>query len=158
MMLGSGSIRKESAGPDFTRRELLEMMPYDDKLYQLKVTGEQFKKMYAFMLRDEAFAGESTEFYQYSTGVEVEYDYNKKQFTKFNFEGKPIKESEIYTVGLQDFHYSNFKEFFGFPLEEVAANGKPVVIATSILDVIEEYLSTHATVDAMVEGRLVVIK
>jgi 5''-nucleotidase/2'',3''-cyclic phosphodiesterase and related esterases len=158
MMLGSGSIRKESAGPDFTRRELLEMMPYDDKLYQLKVTGEQFKKMYAFMLRDEAFAGESTEFYQYSTGVEVEYDYNKKQFTKFNFEGKPIKESEIYTVGLQDFHYSNFKEFFGFPLEEVAVNGKPVVIATSILDVIEEYLSTHATVDAKVEGRLVVIK
>ena len=158
MMLGSGSIRKEVAGPDFTRRILLEMMPYDDKLYQLKVTGKQFKNMYTFMLRDEAFAGESTEFYQYSTGVEVEYDYNNKSFNKFNFEGEPIKENEIYTVGIQDFHYSNFKEFFGFPLDEVAENGKPIVISTSILDVIEEYLSTHATLDAQVEGRLVVIK
>ena len=158
MMLGSGSIRKEKAGPDFTRRELLELMPYDDKLYQLKVTGKQFKQMYTFMLRDEGFAGESTEFYQYSKGVEVEYDFPTKKYIKFNFMGEPIDEKAIYTIGLQDFHYSNFKEFFNLPLSEVEKNGKPIVLSTSILDVLEEYLSICTNVDAEVEGRLIVHK
>ncbi len=83
MVLGSGSIRREEAGPVFTYGNLLEVMPYDDTVLQLKLTGRQFKDMYAFMLRDEALTGEHTEFYQFSHGLEVVYDRKSHAFDAF---------------------------------------------------------------------------
>ena len=155
-IVGSGSIRKESAGPIITRKELLEICPYDDKYYGLKVTGKQLKKMYLFMLRDEAFDGEHTEFYQFSKPITVKYDRKKKEIVKFEFLGVPIEDDSVFTIGLQSYHYSNFEDFFGIPIEEVAENGKIVPITTSINDIYIEYFSKASRLSAKVEGRLVV--
>ena len=156
-ILGSGSIRKTAAGPIITRRELIETMPYDEKTYQLRVTGAQFKRMYAFMLRDEAFEGDHTEFYQFSRGLRVTYNRQTKSFERFDFHGTPLLDDAMLTVSLQGFHFSNFEAFFNLPLADITANGRPVIVSTSQLDVLEEYLSTAHHLDAQVEGRLTVI-
>jgi len=157
VMLGSGSIRKKEAGPILTLSDFRELMPYEEKLYQLKIKGSDFKKMYKYMLREEALTGNHTEFYQYSHGLAVEYDSKKKKFNHFNFLGKKMEDDTIYKVGMQGFHYTNFDEFFGLSVEEIIKNAKPVVVATSINDILEEYLAVTKDIDANVEERLVVL-
>ena len=50
---------------------------------------------------------------------------------------------------------------FGIPkvltLDEVAANMKPRVVATSVNNLVEEYFSTHSNLDSHVEGRITVL-
>ena len=158
VMLGSGSIRKTEVGPVFTRRDFFETTPYEERLYRLKVTGRQFKQMYTYMLRDEALEGGHTEFYQFSHGLKVEYDSKNKVFNHFNFLDQPMQDDAVFTLGMQGFHFTNFDNFFNFPAEEVIKNAKPVIVATSINDLLEEHFSTITNVDAKVEGRLVILK
>jgi len=60
-------------------------------------------------------------------------------------------------IGLQEFHFLNFTNFFGVDFEEVKQNRKPVTLATSTRDVIEEYLTAHQHLDREIDGRLTLI-
>lgn len=51
----------------------------------------------------------------------------------------------------------NFTEFFGVDFEEIKANKKPVTVATSVRDIIEEYITTHQDLDREIDGRLTLI-
>ena len=158
VMLGSGSIRKKEVGPVFTRRDFFETMPFEEKLYRLKVTGRQFRQMYAYMLRDEALEGDHTEFYQYSRGLAVEYNAKERSFNHFTFLGSPLQNDSVFTLGMQGYHFTNFESFFGFPVDEVVENAKPTILATCLNDVLEEHFSSQTTVDSHIEGRLVILK
>ncbi len=156
MMVGSGSIRKTSISTVMTLLDLQELFPYDDKVKQITVTGKQFRQMLAYVFRDEMFDKDHTEFYQYSTGSRIVYDRVKKDFSVLELDGKPIEDDALYTVGLQEFHYINFGDFFGFSIDEALTNAPSRVITTSIHDVLVESLSSALTVDAQVEGRIIV--
>ncbi len=155
MLLGSGSIRSESMGPIVTYGDLVTGFPYDDEVYMLEVTGAQFRRMIKYMQRDESFI-EHTEYYQFSKGIEMIYSKSKHDFEKFNFMGEEIKDDGLYSIGLQTFHYNNFELAFNFSVDEVAANKKPRVIATSCVEVIEEYMSAHRKMKSKVDGRNIV--
>ena len=160
MLLGSGSIRLEKLGPIVTVQDLMEVFPYDDSIHLVKVTGEQLKRMLLYMLRDEAFEGEHTEFYQLSEGLQVNYDLKKHELTKFTFEGKNIKDDDEFKLGLQKFHFNNIELGFNIKLDELEKNGKSKIIATSCREVLEEYLSNNQHLDSSVEEnkRLIVNK
>ena len=151
MLLGSGSIRKEKLGPVVTLQDLMEIFPYDDPIYLVKVTGKQLKDMLLYMLRDEAFEGDHTEFYQLSDGLKVVY---KKHNHKINvtFEDKEIDEDDIFKLGLQKYHYTNIKDCLNITIDELDKNGKSKVIATSCRDIVEEYLSNNQHLDSIVEN------
>ena len=155
MLQGSGSIRSEEMGPIVTLGTLTEVFPYDDALYRISVTGAQFKRMIKHMLREDAFAGH-TEFYQFSRGLHVVYNRNTKEFEAFDFNGRPIEEEHIYTVGVQAYHFQNLKEFLDVTLEECEANAPSRTLSTSARDVLKEYLMKHSNLNTHVEGRLVV--
>ena len=155
MLFGSGSIRKKEMGPLVEYQDMVENTPFDDNLWMLKVTGAQFKKMVLHLFRDEAWEGH-TEFYQFSQGVRLRYRKSTHELTEFSFHGKPILPEQEILIALQNYHFKSFDEFFGIPLEEVAANMKPRVIATSINNLVEEYFATHQNLDAHVEGRIVI--
>ena len=148
MLLGSGSIRKEKLGPIVTLQDLMETFPYDDSLHMLTITGKQLKEMIKYMLRDEAFEGDHTEFYQFSDGIKIEYNYETKQLEKFTYLGKEIKEDNIYRIGLQKYHYLNAEKGFNITPEELEKETKSKILATSCRDIIEEYLSTHQLLNA----------
>ena len=74
------------------------------------------------------------------------------------FNGKTITDEMHLKIALQNYHYLNFENFFGIPFKEVEKNAKPRVVASSINNIIEEYMSTHPRLDAHVEGRLVVLE
>jgi 5'-nucleotidase len=155
MLCGSGSIRKTQAGPLFTRGGLTELMPFDDQVYVLKVTGAQLRRMIAHVLRDENLGGAHGEFYQFSRDFHVTYDCGLRQFERFEYGGLPLADDRVLRVGLQQYHYKNFETFFGLPLSELEG-GKGTVAATSLLDILEECFAAALHPDAQVEGRLVI--
>ncbi len=156
MLLGSGSIRKEKLGPLVTLQDLMEIFPYDDAIYLLNVKGKELKQMIKYMLRDEAFEGDHTEFYQLSEGLYVEYSKKKHEFIKFLYNNDPIEEEKIYTLGLQQYHYKNIEDCFNIKLETIEKNGKPRVIATSCRDIMEEYLGENQHIDSKDKTRLII--
>ena len=110
------------------------------------------------MLRDEALAGAHTEFYQLSDGLEVEYDQKTHSFMEFNFEGEPVADDRIFTVGLQDYHFKNIEDSFDLKLEDVEKNHKTRIAASSCVQVIDEMLINGSHQNARGTGRLVVHK
>jgi len=121
----------------------------------LKASGAQLRRMLAYMLRDENLDGAHGEFYQLSRGLRVTYDRASRCFDCFELDGLPLPDDRVLRVGLQEYHYKNFESFFGLPMAQLA-DGKGVVAATSLLDVLEEYFAATHQPDAQVEGRLVV--
>lgn len=157
MMLGSGSVRNDSMGPLVQFSDLVECFPYDDSVTMISVNGAQLRRMILYMLRDEVWQGAHCEFYQFSKGMKIVYDRNKKELLEFSFEGEPITEDRLYRVGLQLFHYTNMEENLQISEDEISANAKPRVVTTSCREILDEYLSSHQHLDACVEGRLTVI-
>ena len=154
-LLGSGSIRNEQLGPVVTKGDLNECFPYDDAVHMVYVTGAQLKRMIKRMLRDEALGGAHTEFYQLSHGLVVEYEQPTHSFLRFDFEGEPVDDERVFTVGLQHFHYLNMKESFDVSLDELRANHADRVISTSCTQIIEEALSATQHQNASGKGRLI---
>ncbi len=156
MLFGSGAIRMTTIGPVVELQDLLETTPYDDCVWMVKVTGAQFRKMVLHILRDEAWKGH-TEFYQFSKGVHIVYKKSSHELLEFCLNGKPIEDEDMIKIAIQDYHFRNFDDFLGVPLEEVSLNMKPRIVANSVNNIIEEYLATHQDLDPHIEGRLVII-
>ncbi|MCR5332347.1 MAG: bifunctional metallophosphatase/5'-nucleotidase [Lachnospiraceae bacterium] len=154
-LLGSGSIRNEQLGPVVTKGDLNECFPYDDAVHMVYATGAQLKHMVKFMLRDGVFAGEHCEFYQLSRGLLVEYDQASHSFLRFEFEGEPVDDEKVFTIGLQHFHFLNMAKSFDIRLEELEKNHKQRVVATSCTQIIEEALISGLHQNAKGEGRLI---
>ncbi|MGN1399839.1 MAG: bifunctional metallophosphatase/5'-nucleotidase [Erysipelotrichaceae bacterium] len=158
MLYASGSIRKTALGPIVTYQDLKECFPYNDEVVMLQVTGKQFAQMITYMLRDECFEGDHTEFYQLSKGMRVLYDRNTKQLLEFKLNGKDIVDDMMINIGIQSgYHYNGFSEFFNLPIEEVIKNKKPKTVITSINSIFEEMLSNGNNFDSHIENRIEVI-
>ena len=157
-LVASGSFRVKELGPVVTKEDFDECFPFDDRAHLLYWTGAQLRHALLRMLRDEALAGEHTEFYQVSHGLEFEYDQSTHSMLKLNFEGKPVEDDQLFTVGLQDFHYRNLKDSFDLDYEEVEKEHPQREIATSCVQVLEEALQRGQHQNAKVEGRMILHK
>lgn len=155
-LMGSGAIRTESLGPIVTKGDFSVCFPYDDSAHVMWWTGAQLKHAILRMLRDEALAGAHTEFYQLSAGLEVEYDQKTHSFLKFNFEGEPVADDRVFTVGLQNYHYRNIEDSFDLKLEDVRKNHSDRIIASSCIQIIEETLINGTHQNAKGTGRLII--
>ncbi len=153
VLIGSGSFRSETIGPIIHLSDLMETFPYDDIVYMVRVTGKQLKIIFKHILREEAFFGH-TEFYQFSYGLKIVYDRKNKKMETFTLDGETIEDTNVYTLALQNFHYSNMSEFLGISKVEVEKEGKPRVLAVSCLNVLEEGLISGRMRQFKVDGRL----
>ena len=136
--------------------DLVECLPYDDAVFMLKVTGTQLERMIRHILREDAFVGEHTEFYQFSHGMRIVWSRSAQAFRELTLDGEPLHADRLYTVAMQKYHYTNLKPFLDITLEEAEENGKTSVLSTSARDVVEEYLTVNQHLAREVEGRLVV--
>lgn len=155
MMVGSGSIRLEQGGPIITYGDLISIYPYDGPIYMVPITGLQFKRMVRFLMHNALFVRTHSEFYQFSKGVEIEYNSITDTVTKITFEGEPIADDRIFKIGLQKYHYLNLESVLGVKLEPWQ---KTKIVCTSDQGVLDEYFSNHQLLHSEVEGRLKVIK
>ena len=120
----------------------------------LKVDGRTFRQMMLYMLRDDAFL-DKTEFYQLSHELKLTYSRSRKEIVSLTYQGKEMANDDIFTVGLQNYHYCNLESFFGVSFDHIKTFAIPKVISTSCLDILEEYLSSHKAIRQDVESFLI---
>ena len=94
------------------------------------------------------------ECYQVSGRIRAVYDEGAKSLVSLTFDGSPIDDDHLYTLGLIGYHIINCLAFLDVSNAELLAGGKDKVIATNVADVLEEYLKTHQNIGRKVEGRL----
>ncbi|MBP5631870.1 MAG: 5'-nucleotidase C-terminal domain-containing protein [Clostridia bacterium] len=157
MFMGSGSIRKKAMGPTVEYQDMVENTPFDDQMFMLKVTGNEFRRMIQFVMRDDAWDGH-TEFYQYSKGVRIVYRKSTHTLEELSFRGKEVTDDDEFLIAMQTYHYTNFEAFFNVPLAPIKERMRPRVVATSVNNIVEEYFATHQGLDAKVEGRIVILE
>ena len=136
-------------------QDLLQIFPYNDEIYRVFVNGEQLKRMVKHILRDEAFEGDHTEFYQFSRGFRIEYDRTKKELVSLSLNGYEIRDFDQFKLGLQAFHLKNIKKFLDVAAEEISTPRRPKVLSTNSTDVLEEYFSHQELIRGSEERRLV---
>ena len=156
MLMGSGSIRGQKLGPIVEYRDLAEIFPYDDEIHMVKLTGAQLEKMFLHILRDDAFLG-ITEYYQLSQDFRLIYSKSEKAIKEMSLDGRAIHPENVYTMGIQNFHFLNVKEFLNLTREEIEQNGKPRILATSSFDILTEFLSYHQKHHCVFEPRITIL-
>ncbi|MGI5834944.1 MAG: bifunctional metallophosphatase/5'-nucleotidase [Chloroflexota bacterium] len=154
VFVGSGFIRCQELGPLVTLGAFLACYGYDEALTRFTVTGSQLKRIFSHIMRPENRNGEG-ECYQVNRGVIAVYNDEEQRLESLAVHNKPVDDCQHYNIGLTDYHLRNSEAFLDISFEELSALSKPRVVATSIRDVLEEYLRNNQNVTRRVEGRLV---
>ena len=153
-LLASGSIRGKRLGPIVTKGDLAIMFPYDGTAKSVCMTGAQLKHALLHAMRDDTFAGGHAEFFQVSHGFDLEFDQATHSFSHFNFEGEPVDDDRLFTVGIQQYSFTNLDYMFDLTLDELKKNGAERTIATSCAGILEELLLTGEYRDVEGMGRM----
>jgi 5'-nucleotidase / UDP-sugar diphosphatase len=154
MLVGSGSIRVKSLGPAVTMKDFLACFPYDDALTRFSVTGKQLKQIFGHIMRLSNRDGEG-ECYQVNHRVKAVYNDSTQSLTSLSVDGKPVVNTRVYTLGLQNYHVSSCEPYLGISSTDLLQQGCDKVVTTSIQPVLEEHLRTHSHYDHTLTGRLV---
>jgi 5'-nucleotidase len=159
VLLGSASIRgvsgKAVLGPVVTLKDFTSAFPYDDALFTVRVSGAQLKRIFSHILRKEN-RNEDGETYQVSGGAAVSYDDSTASIRSLLIGGADVENNRQYTIGLLEYDCKNSEKNLSIPGEELSAPDNPRVIATSVRDILEEYLRRTSHIDSRIEGRIVV--
>jgi 5'-nucleotidase len=153
MLLGSGSIRVPVLGPLVTLGDFLACFPFTDALNRYCVSGATLWRMFNHWMRLENRSRRG-ECYQVNTGVQAVYNNEIHSLESLAIHDQPVQPGQLYTVGLQGYHASNCEANLGVTLDELEELGRSRVVATSVQDLVLEYLREHQNFSKKVEGRL----
>jgi len=153
MLVGSGSIRVKELGPLVTLKDFLSCFPYDDTLSRYTIKGADLIKVFTHIMREENRDGEG-ECYQVNQKVKAIYSDQKKKLISLKINSKKVKETQLYTLGLQGFHFNQAKPYLGLNPQKLLKSGPSKVITTSAQEVLEEFFRNNQNASSQIEGRL----
>ncbi|MCR5294121.1 MAG: bifunctional metallophosphatase/5'-nucleotidase [Lachnospiraceae bacterium] len=157
VLLASGSIRVPSLGPIVTLKDFVTAFPFEDSVHEFRLTGAQLRRAAAFLLRDESFTeGSHTEWYQYSEGFRCVYDRPTRSILSLAMNGREVRDEDLFTVAMQEYHFLGMKDFLDVSLEEVQKNGPIRMIASMARNVLEEHFGSHELIRLDGEPRLII--
>jgi len=154
MLAGSGSIRVRQMGPMVTLKDFLACFPYDDVITRYTITGSQLKRVFEHIMRTENRDGEG-ECYQVNDKVRAVYSDREHALISLNIDGKPVDNTQFYSIAIQNYHFNNSKDYLNITNEELLESGKSKVVTTSAQEVIEEFLRNNQNISRKIEGRLI---
>ena len=153
----SGGVRLKKIGPIITLQDMMNCYPYNEPIYELKVTGKQLYTMLDTIYRNGIGGDDSHEFTQVSEGLKTVFDTKENKIAELTFNGNDVKDDDIFTVAMRNYHFKNVADFYGVSLDEISENAKPRIIATSSTDVCYEFLESNEPLpDYPAEERLII--
>jgi 5'-nucleotidase len=152
MLVGSGSIRSKELGPAVTLKDYRACFPFEDYLSRFVIKGAQLKRVFAHIMRPENRNSEG-ECYQVNGRICAAYNNAAHSLISLSFSGSPVDDDRSYTIGLIGYHILNSAAFLNITNDELLANRPSKVVATSVPEVLEEYLKGHQNIGRKVEGR-----
>ena len=152
MLVGSGSIRSKQLSPAVTLKDYRACFPFEDYLSRFVIKGAQLKRVFAHIMRPENRNSEG-ECYQVNGRICAVYNNVAHSLISLSFNGSPVDDDRSYTISLIGYHILNSAAFLNITNDELLANGPSKVVATSVSEVLEEYLKGHQNIGRKVEGR-----
>ena len=157
-IITSGAIRVPSLGPIITLSDMQEAYPFEVSCFEMKIKGSQLKHLFAFICREDVWNGIVHEFFQISLNWDILYNRHTQQLEHIRYCGHDLEDDEVIIMNIDSFEYNNFEEFFDIPLADIKANGNIRKSATSLKELLFEYLENCEKLpDYPDEGRLVII-
>ena len=153
-LLAAGSVRTLELGPIVTKGDLTVGFPYDGTAHAVYMTGAQLKHALLHAMRDDTFSGGHAEFFQVSSGLELEYDQASHSFIRSSFEGAPIEDDRVFSVGIQQYSLTNLDYMFDLVIDELRENRMERTVASSCAGILEEMLLTGEYRDIDGENRI----
>jgi len=154
MLVGAGSIRSKELGPAVTLKDYRTCFPFKDYLSRFVITGAQLKRIFSHIMRPENRNSEG-ECYQVNGRIRAVYDNTAHNLVSLSFDGAPVDDESTYSIGLIGYHIANSTAYLDITNDELMIHSKPRVVATSVPEVLEEYLKNHQNIGKQVEGRLI---
>ncbi len=147
----TGGIRSGIKKGSLTYGKLYEIIPFDNTIVSMKLTGSQIKDIFEM----SASTGEIDDLLGVS-GLTIYIDYSKSQgerITKILKNNKPIKGDEKFTVLTNDFLYAGGDGF------EIFKKGESAVVSqTLIRDLFENYLRKKKTISAPKKSNYIITR
>jgi 5'-nucleotidase/UDP-sugar diphosphatase len=140
-------------GPVVMLKDLKSAFPYDDSLTRFTITGAQMVKIFSHIMR-KANRNNEGECYQVNAKVQALYNDAEKKLESLIINGRPVSNTEFYTVCIQGFHINNSRAYLDISEKELLSSGKSKVVTTSAAQVLEEWLRNNQNVKRDIEGRL----
>ncbi|HJX36861.1 MAG TPA: 5'-nucleotidase C-terminal domain-containing protein, partial [Dehalococcoidales bacterium] len=140
-------------GPAVTLKDYRACFPFEDYLSRFVIKGAQLKRVFAHIMRPENRNSEG-ECYQVNGRICAVYNNAAHGLISLSFSGSTVDDEQRYTIGLIGYHILNSDAFLNITNDELLANGPSKVVATSVPEVLEEYLKGHQNIGRKVEGRL----
>ena len=156
MCLAASSLRCYSMAADVTLENLREAYPYDGKIYRLNMSGRQLKRGIAHMMRPEVLEDWKETFFHFSKRLKIDFDFDSKELS-VEFDGLPLEDDRILTVGMQEYYLANSDIGFGISPEELTGEEEEACIATQdALTTLKDYLSAHHRLGRRIDNRCVI--
>ena len=154
-MMNAGGIRNSLPKGDMTRKDVYAVLPFDNKVGVVELSGEQIIDVLNNGLKNYTTLG--GEFLQVS-GMNYAFATNaKKQFevTEVMIGGKPLARKQVYRVALPDYIINGGGAFDSIPKDQIKIPFSEMISDT---DVFLKYLKKNPTIDYKPENRIIRIK
>jgi 5'-nucleotidase/UDP-sugar diphosphatase len=144
----SGGIRTDIPSGKITMRQMYTVLPFDNKLVYMDLTGEQ--------VREVLEQGGSGEFGLLQvSGITVTYDLKKpvgKRLVKADVEGEALDPRGLYTIVTNDFLAAGGDKVTALKEARVVEYGD------TLRDALIHYLNKHSPVAPKIEGRILFVQ
>ncbi|MCF7803825.1 MAG: bifunctional metallophosphatase/5'-nucleotidase [Candidatus Marinimicrobia bacterium] len=110
----SGGIRKDLPAGPVKVRDIWEINPFGNHFVRFEVTGADLQTILKHQITDPK------EFLQLS-GLQYTWDKSERRFTRALVDRKNIDETVNYSIVTNNYVFSHFEDFFGFPQSTISA-------------------------------------
>ncbi|HDR91274.1 MAG TPA: hypothetical protein ENN75_03385, partial [candidate division Zixibacteria bacterium] len=136
-----GGVRAELPGGTITRADVFAVMPFDNKVVSVPLSGKEVVEVI------ERMAG------KYGSaligGVEVIYNSTRGNIHSLKIGGEPVDSSATYDFATTDYVYYSY----GVPQLEAVDKSKVKFTGVLLRDAIERWLTNNSPVSPDVDGR-----
>jgi 2',3'-cyclic-nucleotide 2'-phosphodiesterase (5'-nucleotidase family) len=144
--INSGAIRNNLPKGRFTLEQVFTLLPFDNSLVTMKLTGKQILEIL------EQNAKLEHGILQVS-GIEIRYDLFQPAGSRVRevyTGGRSLDPKKTYTVTTIDYLAAGGDAFSPF------TEGKNIIYGTALRDVIVSYLEKHSPISPRIEGRIII--
>ncbi len=136
-----GGVRAELPGGTITRADVFAVMPFDNKIVVVPLTGKEVVEVIERMAGKYAGA--------LIGGVEVHYNLTKGKIDLLKIGGEPVDSSATYEFATTDYVYYSY----GVPQLEAVEKSRVRFTGMLLRDAIERWLSDNSPVSPDIDGR-----
>ena len=145
-LVNGGGIRSSIATGSITVGDCLNVLPFDNYLVKIKLTGASLKKIFGRIAAGISQSGGFGGFLQVSRGMLVDYSQGEVEVT---LNGKDLIDDELYTVCTTDFLAAGGDGLTGFT-EAVDSESTGKLTG----DIFMSFIKSQGSVSPVTEGRI----